>query len=536
MKEIVKKRTESLTASWKELSKKQQTIYLGVAASILVLIIVLFFYIFSSNEKFVPLYSNLSVQETSQIKEELEARGIPYELDGGGTAINVPEEQVDSLLVDLAGQGLPNSGNIDYSFFSENSSFGITDNEFNIMKLDAMQTELANLIMSIDGIQNAEVMINLPEETVFVGDESGETSAAIVLETEPGYQFEEQQIRALYHLVSKAVPELTEENIGIMNQYFEYFDLDSTTQYATQNTHTYQQSVKKDIERDIQRRLQQMLGTMVGQDNVIVSVTADIDFTQENRIEELVEPVDIENMEGLPVSIETIQESYLGNPPEGGTSGTGENDVTNYPGAATGEDGEYEFDKETINYEFNRIQKEIIESPYKVRDLGIQIAVDNARNTDSNDVELLTTQEQNAVEEGIASILESIVTTSIDTESYGEIDPTEKFSVVFQEFRSSPIIEGTEPQQSIPSWVYIVAGVLLVFIVLLIFLLLRNRSEQEETVVQEEIPVQQYNEEIPDLPQEEQSEADVRRKQLEKVAKENPEDFAKLLRSWIGED
>src|SRR5699024_3427567 len=74
--------------------------------------------------------------------------------------------------------------------------------------------------------------------------------------------------------------------------------------------HTYQQTVKKDIERDIQRRLQQMLGTIVGMDNVIVSVTADIDFTEENRVEELVEPVDIDDMEGLPVSIETIQESY----------------------------------------------------------------------------------------------------------------------------------------------------------------------------------------------------------------------------------
>src|SRR5699024_7822761 len=104
------------------------------------------------------------------------------------------------------------------------------------------------------------------------------------------------------HLVSKAVPNLSEENIGIMNQYFEYYDLDSSSQYASQNTHTYQQAVKKDIERDVQRRLQQMLSAMVGGDNVIVSVTADIDFTQENRVEELVEPVDIENIEGIPVS------------------------------------------------------------------------------------------------------------------------------------------------------------------------------------------------------------------------------------------
>ena len=32
-----------------------------------------------------------------------------------------------------------------------------------------------------------------------------------------------------------------------------------------------------------------MLGTLIGQDKVVVSVTADIDFTQENREENLVD-------------------------------------------------------------------------------------------------------------------------------------------------------------------------------------------------------------------------------------------------------
>lgn len=535
MKDILLRWKESFMAFWGKRSKKQQMFYIGGSFGALLLIIGLSALFFSSSEKLVPLYSDLSVQETSQIKAELDTRGVPYELQNGGSTITVPESQVDTLLVDFAGQGLPDSGTIDYSFFSDNSSFGITDNEFNIMKLDAMQSELANLITSIDGIQNAEVMINLPEQTVFVGEEIGETSAAIVLHTEPGYQFEERQIRALYHLVAKAVPNLTEENIGIMNQYFEYFDLDSGSQYATQNTHTYQQTVKKDVERDIQRRLQQMLGTMVGQDNVIVSVTADIDFTQENRVEELVEPIDIDNMEGLPVSMETIQESYSGNPPTGGVAGSGENDVANYPGAAGGEEGDYELDKETINYEFNRIRKEIVESPYKIRDLGIQVAVDSVSGTNGTEAggEFLSAQEQSSVEDAISSILDSIVSTSIDT-TYGEVEPEEKFSVVFQEFTSNPVLEAAE-KPVIPTWVYIAAGILLAIIILLIILLVRNKRTVEEEAI-EEVSVPRFTEEVPDLPQNQESEEIIRRKQLEKIAQEKPEDFAKLLRSWIGED
>ncbi|MGJ9458855.1 flagellar basal-body MS-ring/collar protein FliF [Oceanobacillus sp. CF4.6] len=528
MKENLLKWKETVTTFWTSRTKGQKGMFLGVFIVAVLFIAVMS--LASTNTKNVPLYNNLSLQEVGQIKAELDVRGVPYELSDGGTTITVPEEQVETLLVDLAGMGLPNSGNIDYSFFSENTSWGITDNEFNIMKLDAMQSELANLIQSIDGIEDAQVMINMPEDPVFVSEAVGEASASIVLNTQPGYQFQGNQVESLYHLVSKAVPNLSADNIVIMNQYFEYFDRNNQTASGSQDTYTYQQTVKKDIERDIQRRLQQMLGTMVGAENVLVSVTADIDFTQENRTEELVEPVDIENVEGLPVSLETIQESYSGNA-AGGVVGTGEEDVTNYPAGENG-DGDYELDKETINYEFNRIRKDIVESPYKVRDLGIQVAVDNVTDANGNNIEYLSQPEQAAVEEGFYSILDSIVGTTIDAD-YGEVVPEEKISIVFQEFSENPTVMETAPAV-IPVWMYIVGAVLLMVIILLIVLLMRNRNKEEEII--EETVTEPVMMEVPDMPQEEESESVVRRKQLEKIAKDNPEDFAKLLRSWIGEE
>ena len=51
----------------------------------------------------------------------------------------------------------------------------------------------------------------------------------------------------------------------------------------------------------------------MGQDKVVVSVTADIDFTQENREENLVTPVDEENMAGIAISAQKITETYTGN-------------------------------------------------------------------------------------------------------------------------------------------------------------------------------------------------------------------------------
>ena len=76
-----------------------------------------------------------------------------------------------------------------------------------MIKLAAMQTELANLIKGVEGVKDANVMITLPTQSVFLSDSTQQASAAIMLKTDPGHQFTEPQINALYNLV---VEEYTE--------------------------------------------------------------------------------------------------------------------------------------------------------------------------------------------------------------------------------------------------------------------------------------------------------------------------------------
>src|SRR5690625_2841617 len=172
MKENIMNFMDTSKAFWEKRTKTQKGIFIGTIAVIFIFIFGL--YLFSSNKKYVPLYNNLSLYEVGQVKEELESLGVPFELEDGGTTILVPEDNASTLLVDLASQGIPASGNIDYSFFSENSSWGITDNEFDMIKLDAMNNELANLIKRVEGIDEAQVMITLPKESVFVSESSEE--------------------------------------------------------------------------------------------------------------------------------------------------------------------------------------------------------------------------------------------------------------------------------------------------------------------------------------------------------------------------
>ncbi|WP_100330908.1 flagellar basal-body MS-ring/collar protein FliF [Bacillus xiapuensis] len=531
MNENISQQVNRIKEYWKSRTKKQKMI--GIGAFLLLVAAITATVLLATKEKMVPLYSDLSPTEIGAIKENLDGRGIVYEITKGGNGILVPQEEVDALKVDLAAEGLPKSGSIDYSFFSENAGFGMTDNEFNVLKLDAMQTELAQLMTGIEGVKDAKVMITLPEKEIFVKENGEKASASVVLNTEPGYQFDEKQIKSLYHLVSKSVPNLPTENIVIMNQNFEYFDLESGNGSLSGNSIVQQMEVKKRIERDIQRQVQNMLGTLMGQDKVVASVTADVDFTQENREENLVAPVDEENMEGIQISAQRITETFTGDGAAAGGVPQAEDPAdaqgSTYMEGAEG-NGDYERTEETINNEVNRIRKKITESPYKIRDLGIQVMVEPPK---ANDPESLP---QERVDD-IQQMLGTIVRTSIDKDFGADItdqDLNDKISVSVQPFKGKVDFE-EETKPLLPWWAYVIGGILLVVIGLLVFFMIRSRRKQEEDEeedYEEEAFIEEEELDISEV----QPEGSAKRKQLEKMAKEKPEEFAKLLRSWLSED
>ncbi|WP_458413904.1 flagellar basal-body MS-ring/collar protein FliF [Schinkia sp. CFF1] len=513
---------------WNAKTKKQKIMLGGSAVSIIVLIVLVS--IFASRPNLVPLYSNLSPEETGQIKATLDSKGIQSEITDGGTSIKVPKDLVESLTVELAAQGIPDSGEIYFSSFGD-SGFGMTQEEFEMRKNAAVQSEVKRLIKRFEGVQDAEVMISLPEKSVFIGEDQGTASASIVVYQKPGYKFKDEQIEALYHLVSKSVSNLPIENIVITNQYFEHLDpknLLASTDGSSGANFTAQYDIQKQVERDIQNRVQQMLGLMMGRDKVIVTVTADIDTSKVNTKSDIVKPVDEKNMKGIAISAEKITESYSGNGnPAAGNVGTGQNAIPNYPAQGNGQNGDYENIEDRINYDVTRIAETVEGSPYKVKDLGIQVAIDPT-GLDDQAKQTLGTEIQN--------MLNGIIKTTIDNKD-PTLDLGKNINVTWQAFNGiEKLPEPTMMDSLRGNLGMIIAGVLVVLaIILAIFMLLRRRRNKEAmedlTMIPEEPSIN-----IPDVNEEHETEAAARRKQLEKMAKEKPDEFAKLLRSWLAED
>ncbi|MFC4735601.1 flagellar basal-body MS-ring/collar protein FliF [Bacillus daqingensis] len=525
MKEQLSQTGTRFKEFWQTRTKNQKSLMIGTL--ILIVIIAAAISWAGSRTHYVPLYTNMTMQEAGEVKATLDGRGIANEVSADGTVVSVPDRMVDDLKVSLAAEGIPRTGRIDYSTFSENMGFGTTENEFQLLERAALQTSLEDLIRNIDGISQAQVMITMPEESPWLAEEDGASTASVMVNVQPGASLDEAQIRSLYHLVSQSVPNLAVEDVVITDQMSRHLEFDSQDGSSTGTAYEQNRAVQRDIERDIQRELQQMLATIMGPNKAVVSVSTDIDFTQENRQEELVEPVDEDLNEGIAISVERITDIYEGlDPEDGGVPGTDEDDVPGFPGfAGGGAYGDSERIEERINNEVNRISRDIVESPYKIRDLGIQVMVEPP---DPEDMNSLPQAQLNDIQ----ALVSQIIRTSVDSEmtaEWDELDIEERVLVSAMPFHGAPEME--EPGGGLSLWM-IVSVLLVLIVALLIFLLVRKSRDTDDV---EETGFIQEEYELPPL-EEREDESTTRRKQLEKLAREKPDQFSKLIRSWLSED
>lgn len=543
MKEKLTVYKNKISDSWGSFPSKIKWTIIG---SFFITLVVLFVFVFlNSQTKFTPLYSNLSPAETGEIKTAIEEKGILTEVSSDGKTISVPDEEVSNLKVDLAAEGIPQNGNVNYSIFSDNMGLGMTDRHFDVVERDAMQNELAELIRQIDGVTDANVMITLPKENIWITDEEQVATASVVIQGDPAFQLDQKQINGLYHLISKSVPSLPAEQIVIMDQNGQALAMAEENQLDTSlSLYQQQREIKQDVEKDIQRELQQMLGLLLGQDKVVVSVMASMDFTQEKREENLVEPVDTENNEGLEISVERIVETYSS---EGATveetTGTGETEIANYPAAGEGGNSESEKTEERINREVNRIHRQIELSPYLIDDITINVGVEPP--VPENPASL--TPENIA---DISNLLKNTVSTSLSMNGnpIAEADLDDRISVFATEFQGKTVVAEEEPviswMDSIPNNLLLIVGAavaLLLIIGSLIFVLMRRKRE----VIEDEFDYEMFEQPVIKGVQDEVEELDLsefdsrsnpKRKTIEKLAKGRPEDFTKLLRTWMSED
>ena len=142
---------------------------LGAMGAVAAILIGFFIFITTrlSAPMMAPLYTNLSMEDSTAITRELDGDNVQYELKSGGATIMVSGDDVLRLRMQLAGDGLPTGGSVGYEIFDKSNTLGATSFVQNINHLRALEGELARTIRTIDRIAFARVHLVIPARQLF---------------------------------------------------------------------------------------------------------------------------------------------------------------------------------------------------------------------------------------------------------------------------------------------------------------------------------------------------------------------------------
>src|SRR5512144_2710750 len=318
----------------------------------------------------VPLFTDLSVDDSASIIKDLERQAVSYQIKSDGAIIMVPKDRVARLRMKLAESGLPKGGGVGYEIFDKTDSLGTTTFVQNINHLRALEGELARTIRSIDRVQAARVHLVLPERPLFSRDKV-DASASIVLKVRGA--LEPQQVRAVRHLVASAVNGLKPERVSVIDETGKLLADGATPDNPLNGASSDERKLA--YENRLRSEVETIVSSVVGPGHARVQINADFDV---NRITQTSDKFDPDGR--VLRSSQTREEQSATSDNKDGSVSVG----TELPGgnksqqpADSGSRGDQSRKtEEIVNYEISRTTKtEVIEAG-RVNRISAAVLVD----------------------------------------------------------------------------------------------------------------------------------------------------------------
>src|ERR1700723_909304 len=230
-----------------------------------------------------PLFTDLSLEDSTAIVKELERQGIAYELRNDGEIVLAPKDGVPRLRMTLAESGLPKGGGVGYEIFDKSDALGATSFVQNINHLRALEGELSRTIKAIDKVQAARVHLVLPERPLFAR-EAPEPSASIVVRVRGA--LEAPQIRAIRHLVASAVNGLKPQRVSIIDEAGQLL----ADGAGGEQDNTVADERRNSFEKRLRNEVEGIVSSVVGSGRARVQLSADFDYNKITQTSDKFDP------------------------------------------------------------------------------------------------------------------------------------------------------------------------------------------------------------------------------------------------------
>ena len=268
---------QQLLGIWKELGINQRIIV--VATGLVVFGGLMGVAIWSSQTRYAVLYTNMDLEEIGTVQSTLETHGISTKLGPRGSTLMVPKEQVYEAKIFLAGKGMPKSGkdSVGYEIF-DRPSFGLSNMQQRVNLSRAIQGELERTISSMDGVDAADVFVAMPENKLFVDNQS-QASASVYIKTSGLGSVGKEQVRAIQFLVARGVEGMVPERVSVTDNRGKLLS-DEQDPDSMGFTSDRELETRQRWESYYSTQAESMLEPVLGPGNAIVRVS--IDFNRDS--------------------------------------------------------------------------------------------------------------------------------------------------------------------------------------------------------------------------------------------------------------
>ena len=553
MAEFLTRLLEQLRTIWENLNRNQRLVLFGATGAIVVAIILLV--VWAGRVEYVPLARGMTAADANKMRVKLEELGERHRVEGG--TLLVPSRRKDIITMMLAGEGLlPSRGLVDFSIFDK-VSLGVTDFERKINFKRATEGTLSRIIESLNKIERAEVMLAVPEPSLFI-DTQQDTTASVTLSLRAFTSLDMSEVIGIRNIVSSAVVGLKTENVTIVDTSGRTLS-DIEMLETAEDLASKQLAIRKQRETRLANQIRSTLSRVLGPRNFeVIGVAVEMNFDKESIKEDIVKPViiprdfgDDDVREGVKVSQSEINEKFKGEGPlpPVGVPGS-ESNAPGYKGITQGV-SEYERKETKTNFDTNKQSLErqndaldidrvtaavVVDVTYKlVRDERGNKVVDESGRFWKREATPRSPEEIKSIEDAVQRAIgfdesrgDSVIVRSI------AINHEEEWGVEYQ----TEI--GRENLQRLILASVMAMLVMLLGIIIYRQLLKRWRERAAELARQRELNM--ATQEASDMEQlrAQMSEDEKRRLELREsaveAARSNPEMVAELVRTWIGEE
>ena len=530
-----------LSGAWIKLSKVKKISFIIVLCSLIAAISV---YNLSGNKKaeYVPLFTNLDIKDASQMVEKLDERKYTdYKIADNGTALLVPENDVDRLRLDLAIDGaLPDSGE-GFELFDK-SNYAMTDADREILYQRALEGELQRSIQSLEEVDKARIHLALSEESIFMKEQKPAT-ASIILTLKPGRDLVPEQIKGIISLVSGAVKNLPEKNVRVVDSSAHLLSdevLNEEDTYSSAGSSTRIMDLEKQFENKLEKDLKDLLEQVFGVGKVAVSVKTDLDFDSQDKTRISYDPQEV-------IRSQEVRINQNGTTTEGQGSSPIDNNTQNYIDENVTEvldqNGVTSYES-TTNNEIGETKTHTTKAPGEVKRITASVVYNGKLNEETQQAMQNIVSAAIGYDERRGDTIQ-VEGVSFDTSLKDELDQQMQEEEARRQKEAA--IKAQRQAASQRKILFVALGVLSVCIIAVLIGLFRSvrkkkrKREPEpesppmvDVVADEPIPVEDILREEPLIniePKENKEE-----RSLKEYARKNPDDMADLVRAWILED